>query len=88
MISVSDSNVIMKYARKYKLTKVSLVGSARDGTDANDMDIGVKGLAAEAFFDFCWEVYRDLSKPVDIIDLGQENGFTRLVEKEGLVLHG
>ena len=87
MISEADKNVIVKYAKKYNLSKVVLFGSAKDRSDANDIDIGVKGLAAEVFFDFCWEVYRDLSKPVDVIDLAQDSAFNRLIEREGLVLH-
>jgi len=60
----------------------------RKRADARDIDIGVKGLAPELFFDFCWELYRDLSKPVDVIDLSKECLFNRLVEKDGWVIYG
>jgi predicted nucleotidyltransferase len=88
MISENDKIMIVKYAKKYKLSRVILFGSSKERIDANDIDIGVKGLAPELFFDFCWELYRDLSKPVDVIDLSKDCSFNRLVEQEGVVLYG
>ena len=88
MISENDKIMILKYAKKYKLTRVILFGSSKERTDANDIDIGVKGLAPELFFDFCWELYRDLSKPVDVVDLSRDSLFNKLVEQDGLVLYG
>ncbi len=88
MISKKDKLIILKYTKKYKLRKVILFGSATVRDDANDIDIGIKGIQPEKFFDFCWEVYRDLSKPVDIIDLNEKTLFNRLVERDGLVLYG
>ena len=88
MISENDKLLILKYAKKYKLTRVILFGSSRERKDANDMDIGVTGLAPESFFDFCWELYRDLSKPLDVVDLSEDCLFNRLVERDGVVLYG
>jgi predicted nucleotidyltransferase len=88
MISENDRIIILKYAQKYKLTKVMLFGSSKERIDANDIDIAVKGLASESFFDFCWELYRDLSKPLDVIDLSKDCLFNRLIEQDGVVLYG
>jgi len=88
MISKNDLNTILKFAKKYKLKKVILFGSSKDRSDARDIDLGVVGIDSEVFFDFFWEIYRDLSKPVDIIDLSQTNSFTKLVEKDGILLYG
>ena len=88
MISEGDLKIILKYAKKYKLFKVILFGSSVERADARDIDLGVKGIAPELFFTFCWEVYRDLSKPVDIIDLEEKCLFTELIEKGGVVLYG
>jgi predicted nucleotidyltransferase len=88
MISEDDKNVLLKYAKKYKLEKVILFGSSKERTDARDIDIGVKGIAPALFFDFCWELYRDLSKPVDVIDLSEDSLFNKFIEKDGLVLYG
>ena len=88
MISEKDRNTILIYAKKYNLEKVILFGSAKERIDARDIDIGVRGISPDLFFDFCWELYRDLSKPVDIIDLSTDCLFNKLIEKEGLVLYG
>ena len=88
MISEKDKNMILTYAKKYELEKVILFGSSKERTEARDIDVGVQGVAPELFFDFCWELYRDLSKPVDVIDLSRDCQFNRLVEKDGLVLYG
>jgi hypothetical protein len=88
MISENDKNIILMYARKYRLERVILFGSSKERTDARYMDIGVVGIAPELFSDFRWELYRDLSKPVDVIDLSQDCLFSRLIEKEGLALYG
>jgi predicted nucleotidyltransferase len=88
MISEKDRNTILTYAKKYNLEKVILFGSSKEKIDARDIDIGVRGLSPEIFFDFCWELYRDLPKPVDIIDLSKDCLFNKLIEKEGLVLYG
>ena len=88
MISEKDRQLILKYSEKYKLKRVILFGSSKEKENANDIDIAIKGIAPELFFDFCWELYRDLSKPVDIIDLDKDCLFNRLIERDGLVLYG
>ncbi len=88
MISEEDKKIILLYARKYNLEKVILFGSSKERKDARDIDIGVRGIAPKLFFDFCWELYRDLSKPVDVIDISIDCLFNRLIEEDGLVLYG
>lgn len=88
MISEKDKELILNHAKKYNIEKVILFGSAKERTDATDIDIGVKGLAPDLFFEFFWELYRDLSKPVDLIDLSEDCLFNTIIEKEGLVLYG
>ncbi len=88
MISEEDKKVILLYARKYNLEKVILFGSSKEREDARDIDIGVRGIAPKLFFDFCWELYRDLSKPVDVIDISIDCLFNKLIEEDGLILYG
>lgn len=88
MISEEDKKIILLYARKYNLEKVILFGSSKEREDARDIDIGVRGIAPKLFFDFCWELYRDLSKPVDVIDISIDCLFNKLIEEDGLVLYG
>jgi predicted nucleotidyltransferase len=88
MISEKDKNIILTYAKKYGLEKVILFGSSKERMNARDIDIGIRGIPPKLFFDFCWELYRDLSKPVDVIDLNEDCLFNKLIEKDGLVLYG
>ena len=88
MLSEKDRETILKYARKYNLKTVILFGSSIRRVDTNDIDIAIKGIDPRRFFDFYWELYRDLSKPVDVIDLSRSCLFNKIIEEEGEVLYG
>ncbi|MEW5693173.1 MAG: nucleotidyltransferase domain-containing protein [Candidatus Hydrogenedentota bacterium] len=88
MISEKDKAIILKYAKKYKLTTVILFGSSVEKENANDIDIGIKGIEPGRFFEFYGELLLSLSKRIDIVDLNKENSFNKLVEKEGIKLYG
>jgi len=88
MILEEDKKIILKYAKEYKLSSVILFGSALTSEIPNDIDLGVKGLRPELFFDFCWKVYQDLSRPIDIIDLSKKSSFNDLIERDGIVIYG
>lgn len=88
MISEKDRITILKYAKKYNVSEVYLFGSSIGREHANDIDIGIKGITPELFFDFYGELLLELSKPVDIVDLSKDDPFNRLVTKEGVKLYG
>lgn len=88
MISDRDKEIILKYARDYHLKRVILFGSACYSDSFSDIDIGVKGLSPDVFFDFCWKIYKYLSKSVDIIDLDKKSAFNDLVERDGVIIYG
>lgn len=88
MISESDKATILKYAKKYNLSKVILFGSSIEREDTNDIDIGIKGIRPELFFKFYGELLLALTKRIDIVNLDKDNSFTKLVEKEGIILYG
>lgn len=88
MISQEDRNNIIKLASKYSVSQILLFGSALYKDSFNDIDLGVNGLKSEFFFKFYGELIFALSKPVDLIDLGVENPFIELVQKEGLKIYG
>ena len=88
MISEKDKATILKYAKKYNINTVILFGSCLDKEDPNDIDIGIKGIEPELFFKFYGELLLELSKRIDIVNLGKDNLFNRLVEKEGVKLYG
>ncbi len=88
MISDNDRQVILECAKKYQLNSVILFGSSLADSAAHDIDLGIKGIEPKYFFDFYWEVFSRLSKPVDIINLDRKNSFNQLVEREGFQLYG
>lgn len=89
MISEKDKEIIIKYAKKYKVSSVILFGSStRKDRESNDIDIGVKGIEPGLFFDFYAELFKNLSKPVDLIDLSKKSLFNNLVEKTGVRIYG
>lgn len=88
MLAERDQSIISEYAEKYRLKAVVLFGSSLKDENANDIDLGIKGIEPKRFFDFYWDVYSRLSKPVDIINLDRNNSFSRLVETEGHLIYG
>ena len=88
MISERDRVTILKYAKKYNIDTVILFGSCLDKEDPGDIDIGIKGIEPEVFFKFYGELLLEIPKRIDLINLGKDNLFNRLVEKEGMKLYG
>jgi len=88
MISKTDKEIIIKFAEEFKLSSVILFGSALTSETPHDIDLGVKGIHPEKFFDFCWKLYKHLSLPVDIIDLDTKSVFNDLVERDGVPIYG
>lgn len=87
MITKKDKEIIIEFAKKYDLTSVILFGSSLSSSKAKDIDIGIKGIKPESFFDFYWDIYSRLSRPVDVINLRKKNRFNLLIEKSGLTLY-
>ena len=83
MISEKDKEIILKYSKKYNVSSVILFGSStRKEMASNDIDIGVKGSEPGLFFDFYAELYKNLSKPVDLIDLSKKSLFSKACGKK------
>jgi uncharacterized protein len=89
MISESDKIRIVELSRKYGVKRILLFGSAKGRTDQpRDIDLAVEGLPSKLFFKFYGELISDLSKPVDLVDLGRKTMFTNLILEEGIPLYG
>lgn len=85
MISEKDKEIIILYAKKYNITKVILFGSSLDDNNvANDIDLAVLGIKPEVFFKFYGELLRNLSKPVDLIDLSKNHHLIKWLKKRVL----
>jgi predicted nucleotidyltransferase len=65
-------------------TEVHLFGSAATGTmrEDSDIDIAVKGLPPKLFFKAMGDVWDIIGGPVDLVDLDQDNPFTRYLQEE------
>ena len=89
MISDKDKNTIINLANKYKLSRLLLFGSSVDANrEANDIDLAVEGLAESLFFKFYSELIFNLSKPVDLVDIGKESRFKDMIVEESISLYG
>jgi len=69
--------------------EVYLFGSASTGKlrPDSDVDMAVSGLPPEVFFDAMGKASRALSRPLDLIDLDEDNPFTRYLKEEGELRH-
>ena len=65
--------------------EVYLFGSAASGTlrENSDIDLAVIGLPSENFFRAMGEAASVLQRPLDLIDLDEENLFTSYLKKKG-----
>lgn len=89
MISESEIKIIQQYAKKYKVSTIVLFGSSIEkDKEANDIDLGVKGIHPRLFFKFYAELFKHLSKPVHLIDLSKKSLFNDLVEETGRKIYG
>jgi predicted nucleotidyltransferase len=64
--------------------EVYVFGSAAHGDIglANDIDIAVTGLAPERFFKVMGQMQMAIYKQIDLIDLDEDNAFTRYLKDE------
>jgi predicted nucleotidyltransferase len=84
MVSPQDSSAIRRLAARYRVDRVVLFGSTVvSDREANDIDLGVEGIPAAAFFRFYGDLMLALSKPVDLVDLSIDTPFTRHAREHG-----
>jgi len=89
MITEYEKDVILRYAKKYKVSSVLLFGSSIERKEgADDIDLGVKGIEQRLFFKFYAELVKHLSKPVDLVDLSQKSLFNDIIEETGVRIYG
>lgn len=68
--------------------EVYLFGSAAKGElrEGSDIDLAVSGLPPEAFLKAMGAARRVLRRPLDLVDLDEDNPFTRYLRDEGELL--
>ena len=88
MLTESEKQIIIELAEKYNVSRLLLFGSNTNPEhDANDIDLGVDGLANELFFKFYSELIFKLPKPVDLIDLSRPSHFTKAISEDSINLY-
>ena len=89
MISEKDKKAILDLARKYKVKRIILFGSAsKDKIKGRDIDLAVEGIPDKLFFKFYSELIFSLSKPVDLVDLSKKSKFSEILTSEGIQIYG
>jgi predicted nucleotidyltransferase len=65
--------------------EVYLFGSASRGKlrDNSDVDMAVSGLPPEVFFRAMAKAHDALDRPLDLVDLDEDNAFTRYLKNKG-----
>ncbi|MBD3385562.1 hypothetical protein GF407_11630 [candidate division KSB1 bacterium] len=89
MISDKDKKAIIAIAKKYKIRRLLLFGSSIElNQEVNDIDLAVEGLPEDQFFKFYSELIFNLSKPVDLVDIGKKSRFKDLIVEESVSIYG
>jgi predicted nucleotidyltransferase len=65
--------------------EIYIFGSLVDGTvtPKSDIDLAVKGIPPEFYFKVLARLIMQLDHPVDLIDLEEDNRFSKMIRKEG-----
>ena len=88
MISSKLRKIIKGCAEDFQVKSVWLFGSAlADETKAMDIDLAVEGLDSDKFFEFYGQLFLELPKPVDLVDLSQEPPIAIIVRKKGVCIY-
>lgn len=78
----------MQCAEKYNVSSIIVFGSSlNESEDAKDIDLGLKGLDPRHFFKFYAELFKRLSKPVDLVDITKNTIFNNLIEERGVRIY-
>lgn len=89
MITNAEKETIIGLCQRYGISAAFIFGSSIEpDEEANDIDIGVKGLNPELFFEFYAELIKYINKHVDLVDLSKKTLFNELVEENGVKIYG
>ena len=87
-----EKEIILHYAKKFKVSSISLFGLALKNENYNDINLGIDGIDRinpGLFFKFYGKLSLNLlSKPVDLIDLSERSLFSQLIKEMGVKHHG
>ena len=80
-----DIDMAARILREAGAREVFVFGSAgrEEQRPGSDLDLAVRGLPPERFFDAMSRVALAISRPIDLIDLDERNPFTEYLERKG-----
>lgn len=84
-IQIQRATAVLKAAGAREVYVFGSAASEKMRTDS-DVDIAVSGLPPEVFFRAMSDAERALGRPLDLIDLDEDNPFTRYLKSEGELL--
>lgn len=90
MIPKHELEKAVEIAKKYGVGKLYLIGSSlsKDPEQVNDYDFAVNEVPEGNFFKFYGELFRVMSKNVDLIDLsGKITKFKKIILREGKLIY-
>lgn len=86
-ISQEKINRITEIAKSYGVTRLILFGSsATNPKQAKDIDLACDGVSDWDFYKLGAKLEEELDTPLDLVSLTPPNRFTRLIEKQGIIL--
>jgi len=88
MVSKRIKKIIIEHAVKYGAKEIYVFGSAVYEKNAQDIDLGVKGIKTGKFFKFYGELLRHLPKDIDLVDFSKPTEFIKLAKKSGIKIYG
>jgi predicted nucleotidyltransferase len=84
-IQIQRATAVLKAAGAREVYVFGSAASEKMRSDS-DVDIAVSGLPPEVFFRAMSDAERALGRPLDLIDLDEDNPFTRYLKSEGELL--
>ncbi|MEA2710723.1 MAG: uncharacterized protein QOF78_3324 [Phycisphaerales bacterium] len=87
-VTRTDLENSVRLLRQLGAQRIVLFGSAVDAPDtARDIDLACEGLPPDRFFYAAGRLLETLGKPVDLVDLSDDNRLTRFIRSRGRVLY-
>ena len=84
----ADLLKIIELARLYEVSKVFLFGSMQTNpSTAKDVDLGIVGASGLNYLRLAFDLNVSLSKPVDVVNLEENDFFSQLVQRDGELLY-
>ncbi len=84
-IQIQRATAVLKAAGAREVYVFGSAASEKMRSDS-DVDIAVSGLPPDVFFRAMSDAERALGRPLDLIDLDEDNPFTRYLKSEGELL--